>query len=73
MTDDFFTHYRVTCNATGASWAEPITALDARFIRVPETLVTQGPGFTRDQAAALVASMNRAQVNHKNEVSYSIR
>lgn len=65
-----FFNYSVECNRTGETWTENFTALDARFIRVPESAAVDG--FTYDQASAFVRSMNIAQSNYKSEFTYSL-
>jgi len=72
MNNQRFLSYSVTDNATGESWTENLTELDARFIGVSESLITEGLGFDHSQVYALIRSLNIAQGNHKGEFSYSL-
>lgn len=60
------TAYICKDNATGETWGVLFNSLDAKLAGAPEG----AKGLTYDQAARTIASMNRAQENHKNEFTY---
>lgn len=66
---DLFTTYTGKDNQTGETWTCLFDALDAKLVGAPENT----NGLTYDQASRTIANMNRAQANHKNEVTYSLK
>ena len=62
------THYTITDNRTGETWAEAFTAQDARYMGAPEL----GSGMSAEHAQSFVRSMNRAQANHLSEFEYGV-
>lgn len=71
-TTDFFSTYLVTDNKSLETWSESFTALDARFVRAPESAVTDGNGLNLEQASRFIQKMNSAQAAHKQEFTYSL-